>query len=230
VTEAQVEIIAPWSHSDDVRYDPAGRDEFRRVHGFQDRFVVMYSGNHSPCHPLQTVLDAALQLAAVPRFVFCFVGGGSEFARVRQFATDNRLSNIVCLPYQPLERLSWSLSAADLHLVVMGNPFVGTIHPCKVYNIMTLGIPFAYIGPETSHIADILAKLSVSSRCRRVAHGDVKALVDHIQSVAEASGQDGRTELTTLAAQFSYETLMPRMLRCVEECMPLDSRLNCEDR
>jgi len=224
VTEEQVEVIASWSQSNEVRYDPAGRDAFRKMHGFQDRFVVMYSGNHSPCHPLQTVLDAALQLAAVTRFVFCFVGGGSEFARVRQFATDNQLSNIVCLPYQPLDRLSWSLSAADLHLVVMGNPFVGTIHPCKVYNIMTLGIPFAYIGPETSHIADILAKLSASSLCRRVAHGDVKGLVDHIESVAQAGGKADRTELTTLAAQFSYGALMPRMLRCVEECMPLKSR------
>ena len=78
--------------------------------------------------------------------------------------------------------------------------------------------------------AVILAKLSVGSLCRRVAHGEAKALADHIQSVAEAGDTDDRTELTALAAQFAYETLMPRMLRCVEECMRLDSRLNCEAR
>ena len=28
---------------------------------------------------------------------------------------------------------------ADLHAVVMGDPFVGIIHPCKIYNVLALG-------------------------------------------------------------------------------------------
>ena len=66
--------------------------------------------------------------------------------------------NVKCLPYQPLSELSSSLSAADLHVVVMGDEFVGIVHPCKVYNILAVGAPVLYIGPEPSHVTDIASQ------------------------------------------------------------------------
>ena len=42
-------------------------------------------------------------MAQDERFAFCFVGGGSEFGKVQQFAATNQLKNILCLPYQPLD-------------------------------------------------------------------------------------------------------------------------------
>ncbi len=54
------------------------------------------------------------------------------------------------------------LSAADLHVVVMGDAFVGIVHPSKIYNIMSVGRPILYIGPETSHVTDLVnSKLSI---------------------------------------------------------------------
>jgi len=155
----KITVIPPWSHDDAVRYDHAGRCAFRAAHNLSDKYVVMYSGNHSPCHPLDTLMTAARELRTHPGIAFCFIGGGSEFTRVQAFASAQQLANIVCLPYQPLEQLSASLSAADLHVVVMGDAFVGIVHPCKVYNIMTVGIPFVYIGPEQSHVSDILEQI-----------------------------------------------------------------------
>src|SRR5258706_8880667 len=43
----KVTVLPPWSHDDSVRYDEKGREVFRQEHGLTDRFVVMYSGNHS---------------------------------------------------------------------------------------------------------------------------------------------------------------------------------------
>ena len=88
--------------------------------GLTGKYVVMYSGNHSPCHPLDTLLEAARRLTRREDIAFCFVGGGSEFQKVRRFTAQHGLDSIVLLPYQPLEKLSASLSAADLHIVVMG--------------------------------------------------------------------------------------------------------------
>jgi colanic acid biosynthesis glycosyl transferase WcaI len=169
VAKEKIHIIAPWPHDDIVRFDPAGREQFRAQHGLAGKFVIMYSGNHSPCHPLDTLLAGAKALAAESAFAFCFVGGGSEFAKVKQCAADNRLANITCLPYQPLDELSASLSAADV--VVMGNPFVGTIHPCKTYNILTIGAPLLDIGPRPSHVTDLFDQSCVSSLCKAAEHG-----------------------------------------------------------
>ena len=98
VDPARITIIPPWSHDDQVSYSAAGREAFRLKHDLSDKFVVMYSGNHSPCHPLDTLLDSARALRARSEIVFCFVGGGSEQMKVREAG----LSNVKCLPYQPL--------------------------------------------------------------------------------------------------------------------------------
>jgi glycosyltransferase involved in cell wall biosynthesis len=84
ITPANVVVIPPWSHDTEVKFDPEGRERFRKAHGLDGKFVVMYSGNHSPCHPLQTLLAAAQQLAADPGVVFCFVGGGSEWRKIAE--------------------------------------------------------------------------------------------------------------------------------------------------
>lgn len=213
----RVAVIPPWAHDEAVHFDAEGRARFRAVHELSDKFVVMYSGNHSPVHPLTTLLAAARALADDPRFVFCFVGGGSEHPKVKKFAAENRLKNIRCLPYQPLNELAGSLSAADLHTVVLGDPFVGMIHPCKIYNILTVGAPVLYIGPEPSHLADILASMGSSPHTARVAHGRPADGVAQIKRIA-ALGTRGDQELfARTAARFSVHTLRPQQVKLLEE-------------
>ena len=213
----RVAVIPPWAHDEAVHFDAEGRAKFRAVHELTDKFVVMYSGNHSPVHPLTTLLEAARALADDPRFVFCFVGGGSEHPKVKKFAEENRLKNIRCLPYQPLNELAGSLSAADLHTVVLGDPFVGMINPCKIYNILTVGSPVLYIGPEPSHLADILASMGGSPHTARVAHGRPADVVAQIKRIA-ALGTRGDQELfARTAARFSVHTLRPQQVKLLEE-------------
>jgi glycosyltransferase involved in cell wall biosynthesis len=197
VATDRVVVVPPWSHDDAVVYSAAGREAFRERHGLRDKFVVMYSGNHSPCHPLDTLLAAALELKERREVAFCFIGGGSEHAKVREFAAMNGLANVKCLPYQPLDELSNSLSAADLHVVVMGEPFVGIVHPCKIYNIMSIGAPVLYIGPEPSHITDLNF---FSAR-----HGDITGVVARILEAPPGTR-------TFTNHSFSKRALVPRMI------------------
>ena len=213
----RVAVIPPWAHDEAVHFDAEGRAKFRAVHGLSDKFVVMYSGNHSPVHPLTTLLAAARALADDPRFVFCFVGGGSEQPKVKKFAEENRLKNIRCLPYQPLNELAGSLSAADLHTVVLGDPFVGMIHPCKIYNILTVGSPVLYIGPEPSHLADILASMGSSPHTARVAHGRPADVVAQIKRIATLGTRGDQELFARTAARFSVHTLRPQQVKLLEE-------------
>lgn len=215
VAEEVIHIDAPWSHDDAVRWDVAGREAFRAEHGLAGKFVVMYSGNHSPCHPLDTVLEAARELAGHPTLHFLFVGGGSEHGKVRAFAQREGLRNITCLPYQPKERLSASLSAADLHLVVMGAPFVGMVHPCKVYNILALGLPWLGIGPEECHLADLAARLGDERYARTARHGDVLGLVQTLEKAAAAGPLPPSPGSQALAAEFSQSRLRPRLIEVI---------------
>lgn len=216
VPEAAIHTDAPWSHSQAVRFDPDGRRAFRAEHGLTDKFVVMYSGNHSPCHPLDTVLAAVEQLRQSSSIHFLFVGGGSEFGKVKQFARDRELANITCLPYQPMEKLSGSLSSADLHLVVMGDPFVGIVHPCKVYNILALGLPFLFVGPAECHVTDLAARIKPGF-ARLARHGDVSTVAAHIREAAARGPLPPNETARTIAAEYSHERLCPRLVHVIEQ-------------
>jgi colanic acid biosynthesis glycosyl transferase WcaI len=216
VAARNIFVIPPWSHDAEVRFDPGGRTRLRRAHGFTEKFLVMYSGNHSPCHPLTTVLGAAESLSARDDIAFCFVGGGVEFGRVRRFAAEKKLSNVTCLPYQPLSELAGALSAADLHVVVMGEAFVGIVHPCKAYNILRVGSPLLYVGPEPSHISEMLGQLNGEATWRRAAHGDVDAVVRHILDFRTAVPPCDARPVATAGGRYSEESLLPRLVNLLE--------------
>jgi hypothetical protein len=145
--------------------------------------------------------------------VFCFVGGGSEFRRIERLAREQGRSSLVCLPYQPISQLAASLSAADLHVVVMGDGFQGIVHPCKIYNILAVGAPVLYIGPPASHVADICEREPrLASFCAQ--HGDVNTVVTHIRSAMGISNRERTASL--LALEYSQSTLVPQMIAALE--------------
>jgi len=217
VSPDKVVITPPWSHDTAIQYSEEARDRFRFEHGLDGKFVVMYSGNHSPCHPLDTIMEAALQLKTRPDIKFCFVGGGSEHSRIKTFANTNNLGNVVCLPYQPIEKLSSSLSAADLHLVVMGNKFVGIVHPCKIYNILALGSRVLYVGPPETHVTDMCPDTAKGKWFYAAQHGDTARVVREILAAAGAPCPKS-TEQVAIAARFSQDILLDRMIESIESC------------
>jgi colanic acid biosynthesis glycosyl transferase WcaI len=215
---AKLKTLPPWSHDREVRFNPSGREAFRAKHNLTGKYVVMYSGNHSPCHPLDTILEAAAQLASDSGIHFCFVGGGSEYAKVRTFAADRKLNNVLCLPYQPLAELSASLSSADLHLVVLGDPMAGLVHPCKIYNVMAIGIPVLFIGPAASHIGDI-AESNPDLPISLFEHGDVTGVVAAINAARIRLGAASalpHERMRVAAKEFSVDCLLPQFTALIE--------------
>ena len=207
-------VVPPWAHDDHVRFDLVGREEFRTLHRLSNKFVVMYSGNHSPCHPLDTLLEAAERLADRDEIAFCFVGGGSEFKKVQERAQDRRLRNVLCLPYQPFEKLSASLSAADLLVVVMGDPYVGIVHTCKVYNVLAVGIPFLYIGPTNSHVQDIITQ--ATSGVYPAVHGDVDTVTANILRAVRSTAHVSPWP-SQLSQRFSRDVLIRQLISAIEQ-------------
>ena len=213
IPEDKIAVIPPWSQDSEVSFDAIGREKFRVAHGLTDKFVVMYSGNHSPVHPLETVMQAANQLRQESKIVFCFIGGGSEFARVKQWAVGN--PQVLCLPYQPLNELSASLSAADIHLVVMGNAMLGLVHPCKIYNIFAVGAPVAYVGPRPSHITEIFDKLP-DYHWISVEHGESGNLASKLQTLAQKNSAASRQQQPQMMKQFCKASLVFQMIEVIE--------------
>ena len=201
---AKMTVLPPWpleSVSDPL---PPEDNEFRHRHGLDGKFVVMYSGNHSPANPLHTLLSAAERLEDDPDILFLFVGGGAGKREVEA----SRARGVRSLPYQPLSMLRESLSAADVHVVTIGDGMVGIVHPCKVYGAMAVARPVLMFGPPENHVADILCRDGVGMQ---VAHGDVDGAVRAIQALKRMSRSEledmGRRAQRVITTRLSREAL-----------------------
>ena len=205
-------IIPPWPHEQALEPVPHSANPFRARVGLADQFVVMYSGNHSPSNPLKTLLDAAVRLKEDGSVRFLFVGGGIGKRQVEQYIAEHNLRNVTSLPYQPLADLRHSLSAADVHVVSLGDEMVGIIHPCKVYGAMAVARPILYFGPRPSHISELLEANRIGVN---VSHGDVEAAVSAIRSLQQTSVEQrdrmGATAQQVLSSSLSQSILCGRM-------------------
>lgn len=217
----EVLTIAPWPLESVAAGPSHAENVFRHQHGLDGKFVVMYSGNHSPANPLDTVLAAMDKLKDDDSLRFAFIGGGIDKAKVRKFIADRQIGNALELPYQPIETLPASLSAADVHVVTLGDNMVGIVHPCKVYGAMTVGRPLLFVGPSPSHVDDLLRQNDIG---RSVSHGDVDGCVAAILALRDLSDESrqamGRTAMAVLAATLSEARLNGQFCDAIERISP----------
>ncbi len=154
---SKLAILPPWPHEDSIEPIEHKNNPFREKHKLQGKRVLMYSGNHGIALPLETFLKAAIRFKDDPRVAFLFIGDGVRKKEVEAAIREHSLTNMLSLPYQPLSTLRFSLSAADAHLVSVGNESVGTIHPCKIYGAMAVARPIVLLAPNPCHVSDLVS-------------------------------------------------------------------------
>jgi colanic acid biosynthesis glycosyl transferase WcaI len=194
----KLHVMPPWPHEGHLEIVEHKDNPFRKQHNLDGRFVIMYSGNHSKFTPLRTVLDAAIRLRNDDRVRFIFIGGGTGKPEVDETILQHKLTNVISLPYQPLDQIKYSLSAGDVHLVVLGDNEVGVRHPCKIYGAMALARPVMLLGPEPCHISDLVRDLRLGWHIR---HGQVDEAVAAIRQILETDP----AELAAMGARARQE-------------------------
>lgn len=219
ITLKEVAVIPPWIQSSSSEYSEDGRNRFREQHGLENKFVVLYSGNLTSLHPVDSLLEAAAALRNQTQILFVFSGAGGELPKIDNFARTHQLENIRTLAYTAREELSHLLSAADLQVVIMGDPMVGIIHPSKIYNILSVGTPILYIGPKESPIADILTN---EPQTWSIRHGESASIVDCISSLAAHATGAAPQQRTNARSFYSEDTCLKKFITAIEQLVPKD--------
>lgn len=190
---------------------------FRIENEFEDRIVIMYSGNHAVVHPLNTLIKVETRLKDDNRFLFVHIGSGVRLKDVVDNKNKNGLNNVVILPYQPREKIHLSLGSSDLQVVVLGNDCVGYTHPNKIYGAMFIGKPILYIGPKPSHVSDIIAETHGNII---VNHGEADNLVYKLKKFATLSLEErdniGNRNSKIADFEFSPKFLINKMVKIIE--------------
>ncbi len=178
--EGKLRVIPNWSDGRAIRPLAPEQNPFRREHGLEDRFVVMYSGNLGVGHDVATFIEAARLLEArCPRALLLFIGEGTRRAEAEQLARG--LSNVRFLGYQPYETLGYSLAAADVHLISLRVGLDGLLVPSKLYGALATARPVMFVGPEQCEAARVISENNLGWQGRP---GDGAGLAQAIETAA----------------------------------------------
>lgn len=105
--------------------------------------LFVYIGALGVANGLQTLLEAAVEVADDDRIAFVVIGDGSDRARLEQEVRRRRIASVRMLPTIPKERVPDVLAASDvcLHLLRPDPLFAGAL-PSKVLEYLGAHRPF----------------------------------------------------------------------------------------
>jgi colanic acid biosynthesis glycosyl transferase WcaI len=199
----KIHIIPNWSDGESLKPLAHDHNPFRQAHNLQDRFVVMYSGNLGVGHDVETLVEAAKQLAQrQPQVSLVFVGEGARKKEAQELAQG--MKNVEFFPYQPFEKLSESLSAADVHLASLRPGLAGLLVPSKLYGVLAAGRPLLYIGPADCELSRVIDKHRIGWAGRS---GDATGLASAIERLVANPNQ---TQQMGSRARAIFETEFDR--------------------
>lgn len=126
---------------------------FIKEQQLEGKFVVQYSGNIGLTHNVEVLIDIASAMKDHQHIVFHIIGRGPRKKQLEQRVRDEKIPNCRFLPFQSDTMFPYSLSAADLGVVILDETTSKGSVPSKSYNLMSYGIPSLYIAAEDSELA-----------------------------------------------------------------------------
>jgi len=192
VPPGRVYTVHNWVPRETVQPEPRESCRLRKVLDLRNEVTLLYSGNLGLGHELETAVRAAGRIGGGGDLRVLFVGDGKMRRPLQELAASLSLSCVSFHPPQPLEDLSDSLAAGDIHLVSQQAGTQGLIVPSKLYGSLAAGRPVIFIGPDDCEAGRILGE---SQAGIIVPPGDVDGAARALQSLvqnAELRGEMGR--------------------------------------
>lgn len=182
---------------------------FKRHYNIEDKFVIMYSGNLGLYYDLENIISVCGEFKYEKDVVFVFVGGGASEGRLKNYVSENNLTNVIFIPYRDKDKLIYSLNSADVHIVSNAKGVKGISVPSKIYGVLACGkyvIGILERGSEASVIIE-------ESGCGQVVNPNdalaLKELFDYViknRDKIKENGLEGRKYLeANLMKKFSIE-------------------------
>jgi glycosyltransferase involved in cell wall biosynthesis len=179
-------------------------NRFRHEHDLEDKFVVMYSGNMGMTQNLLQVLDAAELLRGRSDIAFALVGDGADRRNLERSALERRLTNVRFFDYQPKAELATSLSAADVHVVILQPHICRLLMPSKIYGALASGTPVIALTTADCELAEIVREHGLG---QVVSDGKARTLAEAIADMAE------RTDVLAITGQRAREYALDNCTR-----------------
>lgn len=196
-------LITPlWSKFQENNNKGKENNPFIQKYNLEDKFIVQYSGNIGLTHNVEVMIEMAELLKHRKDILFQIIGKGERKSILRKKAEIKRLLNCQFLPFQNDEMFPYSLSAADLGVVILDNRTSKGSVPSKSYNLMSYGIPSLYIASEDSELSYYTKKYG-HAKC--FSDKEIEDAVRFIEELVDSNELRARMKQTALKASLNYK-------------------------
>ena len=130
------------------------------ANGFIGKKILLYSGTMGSTHNIEDILNTANDLKNETDILFLFIGSGTKTNLVKKYISDSGNSNVLLMPFQPIEIISQTLSSASLSFVCLDSAFTGLSVPSKSYGILAAKVPIIGIMDSNSEISKTIERFN----------------------------------------------------------------------
>ena len=149
---SQCEVIPLWSGiALGQSAEEMGR-LLRKKRGWEEKIVILYSGNMGLGHRLGEFISLAKENAHTSQVHFAFYGGGKRRREVEEVLDQHDGLPLEVGDYVAEEQLAGHLLSADVHLASLEPSWDGCMVPSKIQGVMASGRPVIFVGSETCSI------------------------------------------------------------------------------
>jgi glycosyltransferase involved in cell wall biosynthesis len=128
----------------------------RSKFNWEEKFLVLYAGTLGWVRPLETVIEAARQVADQPEIHFVFVGSGQKREALENMVRDYGLKNVSFIGPQPLETIPYFLQASDVLVETLKEVKVAKMaFPSKMFEYMASGRAIVFGSKEGEAIREL---------------------------------------------------------------------------
>ncbi len=163
--DARFQVIPNWADGQYLRPLPKSDNPFVRQFYLEGKTVILYAGNMGLTHDLESLVEAAFLLKENTDLMFVFAGDGAKRDRIHALVKENKLNNVLFLPYQDAKSFPWLMACADIGVVTLGKGAEGISVPSKTYSNLAAGLCLLVIAPTESEVSRLTMRYDVGVTC-----------------------------------------------------------------
>jgi glycosyltransferase involved in cell wall biosynthesis len=181
-----VGVIPPWADTENIKPIEKSLNPLVNELCQTDCITVLYSGNMGISHDIDSMLKAAKLLREQANIKFLFIGEGEKWQSAYDYVEQEKLTNVQVLPFQPEERLPYTMALGDISLVALDKGAEGLMVPSKMYYYMAAGSAVIGICQGRNDLEQSLLR---GDSGLTVLPGDSKKLAETIMLLADNSSE-----------------------------------------